>query len=142
MEDTVTLSAVLTSDVVIIPLRPTPMDYLAAATMGANITKAATLKPALKVFLLINGKPTGRDQLAREAQSTAVEIFQDLPIQVGVFETELCNRTAFARSPAAGMTVLDYEPDSKAAEEVAALTREVIDKCLTANHPREACSRG
>jgi cellulose biosynthesis protein BcsQ len=126
---------------VIIPLRPTPMDYLAAATMGSNISKAALLKPGIKVFLLINSKPTGRDQLGREAHDAALEIFQNIAVPVGLFETEVCNRTAFAKAPATGMTVLDYEPESKAAEEIVALTREVIQKCLTATDPLEASSR-
>ena len=45
-------------------------------------------------------------------------------------DTEIHDRTAFAEAPASGQTVIDTAPNSKAAEEILSLTKEVIAKCL------------
>jgi len=86
---------------------------------------------AVRVFLLINRKQTN-NRIGREARQAAAASFQADGVELRVLETEITNLTAFVEAPAMGQTVLDYAPDSKAAEQIVALTREVIE-CLSAN---------
>ena len=53
---TVTRSALLAADFVIIPTRPTPIDFLATSIMLPVLTDVATIKPEQRVFLLLNAK--------------------------------------------------------------------------------------
>ena len=50
-------------------------------------------------------------------------------LEVRLLETEINFRTAYVEAVAEGKTVLEYAPDTKAAAEVADLTRELI-ACL------------
>jgi chromosome partitioning protein len=130
--DNITRSALLAADFVIIPMKPTPMDYLAAASMERALTEVHVFKPGIQVLGLISMKQ-GSSRLGRDARSGAESLFENIPVQL--FETEFGHRTAYAEAPAFGKTVLDYAPGSKAAEEVESLTREVIGKCLNASAP-------
>ena len=126
---TVTRSALLAADCIIIPSRPTPIDFLATAIMLPVLTDVSTIKPDLRVFLLLNAKhPNNR--LGKTAKEGAVAMFSDQGIAISVMDTEIHDRTAFAEAPASGQTVIDTAPNSKAAEEILSLTKEVIAKCL------------
>ena len=128
---TVTRSALLAADCIIIPSRPTPIDFLATAIMLPVLTDVASIKEDLRVFLLLNAKHTN-NRLGRTAKEGAVAMFADQGIEIGVMDTEIHDRTAFAEAPATGQTVIDTAPNSKAAQEVLSLTKELIAKCLTA----------
>jgi chromosome partitioning protein len=132
---TVTRSALLASDYVIIPSRPTPIDFLATAIMIPVLTDVAMMKPELGVFLLLNAKhPSNR--LGKSAKEGAVAMFSDQGLDIQIFESELHDRTPFAEAPGSGQTVIDFAPNSKASAEILNLTREVIAKCL-ADQPEE-----
>ena len=126
---TVTRSALLGADFVIIPSRPTPIDFLATSIMLPVLTDVATIKPEQKVFLLLNAKHSN-NRLGRGAKEGAVSMFTDQGIEIAVLDTEIHDRTAFAEAPASGQTVIEFAPSSKAAEEILSLTKEVIAKCL------------
>jgi chromosome partitioning protein len=130
--DDITRSAMLAADVVLLPVQPTPMDYRASATMLPLLKDIAFYKPGIRVLLLISRKPPGNTRLGKEARSAAVQFFSVDGLGVRILETEICNRQAFAEAPGSGMTILDYDPKSAAADEVRQLTREVIE-CLTTN---------
>lgn len=126
---TVTRSALLGSDFVIIPTRPTPIDFLATSIMLPVLTDVATIKPEQKVFLLLNAKHAN-NRLGRSAKDGAIAMFMDQGIEISVLDTEIHDRTAFAEAPASGQTVVEFAPSSKAASEILSLTKEVIAKCL------------
>ena len=126
---TVTRSALLAADYVIIPSRPTPIDFLATSIMLPVLTDVFTIKPEQRVFLLLNAKHSN-NRLGRTAREGAVAMFKDQGIEVSVMSTELHDRTAFAEAPASGQTVVEFAPASKASEEILSLTKEVIAKCL------------
>ena len=130
---TVTRSALLGADFVIIPTRPTPIDFLATSIMLPVLTDVATIKPEQKVFLLLNAKHAS-NRLGRSAKEGAIAMFMDQGIEISVLNTEIHDRTAFAEAPASGQTVVEFAPSSKAAGEILSLTKEVIAKCL-AEHP-------
>ena len=128
---TVTRSALLAADYVIIPSRPTPIDFLATSIMLPVLTDVATIKPEQRVFLLLNAKHSN-NRLGRTAKEGALAMFMDQGIEISILETEIHDRTAFAEAPASGQTVVEFAPSSKAAEEILSLTKEVIKLCLVA----------
>lgn len=127
---TVTRSALLAADCIIIPSRPTPIDFLATAIMLPVLTDVATIKSELRVFLLINAKHQN-NRLGKTAKDGAIAMFSHQGIAISVMDTAIHDRTAFAEAPASGQTVIDTAPNSKAAQEILSLTKEVIAKCLT-----------
>ena len=128
---TVTRSALLAADYVIIPSRPTPIDFLATSIMLPVLTDVATIKPEQRVFLLLNAKHSN-NRLGKTAKDGALSMFSDQGIEISILETEIHDRTAFAEAPASGQTVIEFSPASKAAEEILSLTKEVINLCLVA----------
>ena len=128
---TVTRSALLAADYVIIPSRPTPIDFLATSIMLPVLTDVATIRPEQRVFLLLNAKHSN-NRLGKTAKEGALAMFMDQGIEISILETEIHDRTAFAEAPASGQTVVEFAPSSKAAEEIFSLTKEVINLCLVA----------
>jgi chromosome partitioning protein len=128
---TVTRSALLAADFVIIPSRPTPIDFLATSIMLPVLMDVSTIKPEQRVFLLLNAKHSN-NRLGKTAKEGALSMFSEQGIQISILETEIHDRTAFAEAPASGQTVVEFAPSSKAAEEILSLTKEVITLCLTA----------
>jgi chromosome partitioning protein len=128
--DNITRSAILAADAVLMPVQPSLLDYMAAQTMLPMLSDVSVVR-AVRVFLLINRKQSN-NRIGREARQAAAASFQTDGVELRVLETEIANLTAFVEAPAVGQTVLDYAPGSKAAEQVVALTREVIE-CLSAN---------
>lgn len=122
-------SALRAADVVLVPLRPTPLDYHASHGLLPMIRDVAFLNEKLKVFIVINGKATGRTKLGQEAALLANELFQVEGVNIRVLKNEICTRQTFAQSPLEGKTVIDFEPNSKAAEEIRMITEELV-QCL------------
>lgn len=127
--DDITRSAMLAADAVIVPVQPAPMDYRAAGTMLPLLMDISAVKPAIRIFILLNRKQSN-NLLGKEARPSAERYFAVDGLPLTVLQTEICNRTPFAEAPASGKTILDYAPKSKAAEEILQLTQEVI-ACLT-----------
>jgi chromosome partitioning protein len=123
--DNITRSAMLAANLVIIPVQPSIVDFDAAATMIPLIRQSAVANPKLQARVLINRKPPTRTRLGQQARAGAAEYFDGL----AVFSTEICHRQAFAESPSVGQSILRYDSDSKAADEIRRLTQEVIE-CL------------
>jgi chromosome partitioning protein len=128
--DNITRSAILAADAIIMPVQPSLLDYMAAQTMLPMLGDASLVR-AVRVFLLINRKQSN-NRVGREAREAAAASFHADGVELRVLNTEIANLTAFVEAPAAGQTVLDYAPNSKAAEQMVALTQEVIE-CLSAN---------
>ncbi len=127
--DDITRSALLAADTVLIPVQPSPMDYMASGSMLRLLSDVSAVKPALTVLVVINRKlPNNR--LGKQARPVASEFFQADGVQVTVLDTEIYNRTLYTEAPASGQTILDYAPGTKAAEEIESLTKEVI-ACLS-----------
>lgn len=129
--DDITRSAILAASVVLLPIQPTPMDYRAAGSMLPLLQDVTAVKPDLRVLLLLNRKKEG-NRLMRDAQAAAREFFSADGLDIRLLETEIHDRIIYAEAPAAGQTVLDYDPASRAAEEMQDLTQEII-QCLSAS---------
>ena len=111
-------SAIMASDVVLIPVQPSPYDVWAAKEIVDMLKEANIYKPRLQSVFAINRKivntAIGRD--VSEALSA---------YPVPVLATAICQRVAFAESATQGLTVYELDPDMLAAREMNELAREV-----------------
>ncbi len=121
--------AILAADLVIVPVRPSMLDYLASHQLLPLLRDIAALKERQKVFIALNGKAPGRTRTGAEALSVADEIFKIDGVDVQVLRSEITTRQAFIVAPTLGMTVTTYEPSGKAAAEIRSLAEEIA-KCL------------
>jgi chromosome partitioning protein len=115
-----TRSAMLAAELVIIPVQPSPYDVWACADVVAIIKEASVFTENMKSVFVINRKiantAIGRDVV--EALAT-----YELP----VLKTTIAQRIAFAEAATSGSTVLETEPQSLAAREIASLVREIME---------------
>jgi chromosome partitioning protein len=113
-------SAIMASDIVIIPVQPSPYDVWAAKEIVDLLSEASTFKENIKSVFVIN----------RKISNTAIgrdvgDALAGYPLPV--LKSSICQRVAFAESAACGLTVLDTEPNGVASQEINALTREILD---------------
>ena len=113
-------AAIIASDIVVIPVQPSPYDVWAAAETVALVREAQQFKPRLKAVFVINRKiantAIGRDVVGALGQ------FEDVP----VLTASLTQRVAYAESAGAGLSVAEAAPGSEAAREIERLTDEII----------------
>jgi chromosome partitioning protein len=124
--------AILAADLVIVPVRPSMLDYLASHQLLPLLKDVAALKEKQKVFIAVNGKAPGKTRTGAEAISVAEEIFRIDGVDVQVLRSEVTTRQAFVLAPTVGKTVTSYEPEGKAAGEIRSLAEEIA-KCLQAS---------
>jgi chromosome partitioning protein len=116
---TVAKSAIAASDIVVIPVQPSPYDVWAARDIVDLIAEVRVVKDLIAVFAVnrrIVGTAIGRD---------VEKALADYPI--GVLKTVICQRVSFAESAASGRTVLETEPAGQAAGEVRELVAEIVE---------------
>lgn len=111
-------SAIMASDLVIIPVQPSPYDIWAADEIVKLIDEALIYKPAIKARFVIN-RLVSNTAIGREV----VEALGDYPYPV--FDTAITQRVIFAESAATGSSVLEYAKSGPAAKEVLALVQEI-----------------
>jgi chromosome partitioning protein len=113
-------SAILISDLVLIPVQPSPYDVWAAKEIVDLIGEASIFKESLLSAFVINRRivntAIGRD--VSEALSA---------YKIRVLDSQVCQRVAFAESAASGQTVLETAPESLAAQEIQSLAREITE---------------
>ncbi|MCI4680467.1 AAA family ATPase [Rhodoblastus acidophilus] len=113
-------AAIMASDLVLIPVQPSPYDVWAAAETVQLIREARQFKDSLRAAFLINRKiantAIGRDFHAALAQ------FPETP----VLDAALIQRVVFAESAARGLSVLEVAPRGEAARELQRLADLII----------------
>lgn len=111
-------SAIMASDLVLIPVQPSPYDVWAAKEIIDLLSEAAVYKPGLQKAFLINRKivntAIGRD---------VAEALSAYPVPV--LTAAVCQRVAFAESATQGLTVFEFDPEMLASQEINALADEV-----------------
>jgi chromosome partitioning protein len=112
-------SGIIASDLIVIPVQPSPYDVWAAQEVINLINEASIFKENLKTLFVINRKivntAIGRD--VGEALAT---------YGVPVAKSQVCQRVALAESAATGQTVLETEPKGQASKEITALVKELL----------------
>lgn len=118
---TVAKSAIAASDIVVIPVQPSPYDIWAAREVVDIIADVRVIKERLKAVFTINRK-IANTAIARDV-SAALADYAEIP----VLRASLTQRVAFAESAAAGQSVLESEPQGLASHEIRALTAEILE---------------
>lgn len=111
-------SALLASDLVLIPVQPSPLDGWASAEMLALVTEARIYRPELAARFVLN-RCDARTVLARETVETLAD--HDPP----ALATAIGQRVAFAAAVQSGRLVSELDEDTPAAREIAALADEI-----------------
>ena len=112
-------SAIMASDLIIIPVQPSPYDIWASSDIIKLIREARIYKPEIQTALLISRR-IANTAIGRDV--TQVLSGFDLP----VFESKLSQRVIFAESASAGLSVFEQDPRSAAAGEMRAVGEEVL----------------
>lgn len=111
-------SALLATDMVLIPVQPSPFDGWASAEMLALISEARIYRPELVARFVLN-RCGARTVLARDTAETLAE--HDPP----ALASRIGQRIAFAAAAQSGRTVRELDHESAAAREISALVAEV-----------------
>ena len=110
-------SIIFGSDVVVVPVQPSPLDVWAASETVDLIAEAQTFRPEIKCVLAINRK-IANTAIGRDVKAALADL------ETPVLETDIGQRVAFAEAMSSGQTVLD-RPMSKAAHEVRMFVNEL-----------------
>jgi len=111
-------SALLASDLVLIPVQPSPLDGWASAEMLALLREARIYRPQLVGRLLLN-RCAARTVIGRTTAETLLD--HDPP----ALTTTIGQRVIFADAAQSGRLVSEVDDDSLAAREIAALAAEI-----------------
>ncbi len=113
-------SAILASDIILIPVQPSPYDIWAAKEIVDLITEVKVFKENLKAAFVINRKIVNT-AIGRDVVETLAEY--ELP----VLKAHICQRVGFAESAAVGKTVLETGAENQASQEIEALINEIME---------------
>ena len=110
-------SAIMASDLVLVPVQPSPYDVWAAKEIIDLFNEASVYRTMQKAFVInrkIVNTAIGRD---------VADALSEYPIPV--LKTAICQRVAFAESATQGLTVYELDPEMLAAKEMDQLAAEV-----------------
>jgi chromosome partitioning protein len=127
--------AVLSSDAILVPLRPSTLDFSAAASFVRYLE--AERQPHQRVLVLINGRQ--HTLMGRQAPEQAAVLFAAIPGAI-VLRTAIGLRTPITEVSGSGKTIFDYAPRHAAAGEYTSLTKEIIE-CLAKTSEPSALSQ-
>ncbi|MBE9160657.1 AAA family ATPase [Nodosilinea sp. LEGE 06152] len=111
-------SAIVSSDLVLIPVQPSSYDVWAAAETVAMVEQVQGIKPDLLAAFIVN-RAIGRTVIARDI----LDALEDYPFPV--LSTTIAQRVAIAES-SGGHTVFEVEPSGAAARDFRALAKDVL----------------
>ena len=112
-------AAMMASDLVLIPVQPSPYDVWAAEEVVKLIKEAQIYRPELKAAFVINRK-IAKTAIGRDIVD-ALEEFE-LPI----LDAALAQRVVYAESAASGRVVFEDDKRSLASRDVNRLAKEVL----------------
>jgi chromosome partitioning protein len=120
-EGAIQRSAMMITDLLVLPCGPSAADAWALATTLDTVQEAQSLRPELKAVILITRKQP-RTALGKGARDVLEQ--SGLP----VLKTELGYRIGYQEALAAGRGVSTYAPRSEAAQEITNLVNELLPK--------------
>lgn len=126
-------SAIAASDVILIPIQPSPYDVWSAkevVDLVNEVKEPLQVYKKIKVAFVINRKiinsVIGRDVV------DALEQYKDIP----VLKSCITQRVAYAETAAQGTSVIEEDPNSNAGIEIKAMVEELL-KLVTNNGEKE-----
>jgi chromosome partitioning protein len=111
-------AAVMASDFLIVPILPSKPDLLSTQDFFREVINEVTAVKNIQGAILINQVQTGT-LINREVREHLKEMHYP------VFDTVLHLYVAYKEAMAAGLSVIEYDPKSKAAQEMAAFFHEL-----------------
>ena len=114
-------SAIMASDVVLIPVQPSPYDIWAADEVVKLIQEASVFKENLKSVFVINRK-IANTAIGRDVRE-ALEAY-DLP----TLKASIVQRVAFAEAAAVGKAIYEQDRDGVASQEIEAVVSELQER--------------
>lgn len=127
-------SAIMASDLILIPVQPSAFDIWSAKKITDLIGEAQMYKPSLICGFTINRK-AANTAISRDFRQSLKTAFPESMI----FATEIGQRVAFVESAARGLTVIETEPKGQAAREIQNLAAEIRE--ITSNGEVRANTR-
>jgi len=112
--------AVICSDLVLIPVQDSPMDIRSAKNTVGLIRKAQEKNPDLEAYFVLS-RIQPNTILARELPGYLKKLYCIDPLK-----SVISNRVAYKQSMIYGKSVIEYEPNGHAAQEIKVLTSEVL----------------
>ena len=110
----------MASELVVIPVQPSPYDVWAAQDVLNLIEEAKVYNDDLKIAFAINRRIVNT-AIGRDVRDALAEY------DIGVLKTTVGQRVIFAESAATGKAVFEVDEKSPAAEEIQALTDELLE---------------
>lgn len=114
-------AAILASDLVLVPVQPSPYDVWATAETVSLIKEARQYKEALQAVFLINRR-IPNTAVGRDVRDALAEF--EFPI----LQTTIGQRVIFAESANLGLSVFEADRESTAASEMRQLCDELADQ--------------
>lgn len=114
-------SAIMASDVVLVPVQPSPYDIWAADEVVKLIQEASVFKENIKSFFVINRK-IANTAIGRDVRE-ALEAY-NLP----TLEASVVQRVVFAEAAAVGKAVYEQDRDGVASQEIEAVVSELQER--------------
>lgn len=115
-----TKDALMQSDLAIIPVSPSSLDLWACTDTLKMIETVQTQNTGLEVKFVVNRKISGT-RTGREIRDTLQGF------DTTILESELCQRVAYVEAMKYGVSVMQFAPGSKAADEIEQLCSEIVD---------------
>ncbi len=112
-------ATLLACHLAIIPVTPSPFDVWASSDIIELLRDARKENRYLMGMLLVSKKVMGT-RVGKDIRKTLE------PYHMGIFHTEIVQRMAYVNAAASGLSVIEYAPHSKAAEEVRNLCNEIV----------------
>lgn len=113
-------AAILASDMVLMPVQPSPYDVWASADTVQLVREAMQFKENIKPVFVINRKIVNT-AIGRDVHNALSQFeFPVLPV-------EICQRVGFAESAGQGLAVIETDPRSDAAQEISQLAAQLVD---------------
>jgi chromosome partitioning protein len=117
--DGVTWKILSASDIAVIPVSPSSLDLWACTETLKMINDVQEQYPRLEARFLINRKIPGT-RVGSEIRQ-ALKVFE-----TAIFDTELCQRVAYVDAMKYGVSVMQFDSRSKAAQEIERLCDEIM----------------
>ena len=114
-------SAIIASDIVVIPVQPSPWDVWATNEILTLIDRTRVFNENRKIVFTINRKIVNT-AIGRDVREALRETAKNIP----VLKTVIHQRVAFADSASTGSIVMEEGRDKQAIDEIAALVKEII----------------
>lgn len=115
-------STLIASDVVIVPITASALDFWAMENFLERFQEAKNLKESLQAYILLN-----RYSSARNVSKEILDVLNEFP-EIGKLQSTIGDRVAYNEIITQGVGVVEYK-DSKAKREMEALATE-LEKIL------------